>query len=463
MRTAIALSLGKSVDQLTAREALGLTAETKDVVQQFNKRKRHDDDDAEASNSNNKKTKDQRHFWDGVVKLTHVTGFTGPNFIRFEDIIEKDKLKKAVITAMVVSMDWIEEQFPSHVNLCVVLHGRPAMARQLSTTRTFIVPPLKDENWGVFHSKLMILVYENSMRIVIGSANLERYDYNDLENVVFIQDFPLASKATTSITHLPRFARDIAELLKQMHVPSSVQGELLKYDFSRAKAHVIASVSGDFQGRDQYRQYGHARLAQIIREIGAADPNRPPRIEMQTSSLGGLNASYLHELYRSFSGIDPYETSNKPVRMKNNEPLPPIDIIYPSMDTVLDSRLGPPGAGTICLNTSSWRKPTFPKQVMCDAISHRRRTLMHSKYIIATLPQSSEHRLKGWVYCGSHNATMGAWGKLSITRDSKQPKMSINNWELGVILPLYEDSDIPVTYVRPPPRYRPGQDAWTQE
>lgn len=25
----------------------------------------------------------------------------------------------------------------------------------------------------------------------------------------------------------------------------------------------------------------------------------------------------------------------------------------------------------------------------------------------------------------SHNATMGAWGKLSITRDSKQPKMSI--------------------------------------
>lgn len=127
MRKAIALSLGKSVDQLTAREALGLTPETKDVVQQFNKRKRHDDDDddAEASNSNNKKTKDQRHFWDGVVKLTHVTGFTGPNFIRFEDIVEKDKLKKAVITAMVVSMDWIEEQFPSHVNLCVVLHGRP--------------------------------------------------------------------------------------------------------------------------------------------------------------------------------------------------------------------------------------------------------------------------------------------------------------------------------------------------
>lgn len=123
MRTAIALSLGKSVDQLTAREALGLTAATKDVVEQYNKRKRQEEED--TSDSSNKKTMVQRYYWDGVVKLTHVTGFTGPNFIRFEDIVEKDKLKKAVITAMVVSMDWIEEQFPSHINLCVVLHGRP--------------------------------------------------------------------------------------------------------------------------------------------------------------------------------------------------------------------------------------------------------------------------------------------------------------------------------------------------
>lgn len=124
MRTAIALSLGKSVDQLTAREALGLTAATKDVVEQYNKRKRQEDT-SDSSSSSNKRTMDQRYYWDGVVKLTHVTGFTGPNFIRFEDIVEKDKLKKAVITAMVVSMDWIEEQFPSHINLCVVLHGRP--------------------------------------------------------------------------------------------------------------------------------------------------------------------------------------------------------------------------------------------------------------------------------------------------------------------------------------------------
>lgn len=109
----------------------------------------------------------------------------------------------------------------------------------------------------------------------------------------------------------------------------------------------------------------------------------------------------------------------------------------------------------ICLTTSAWKKATFPRQVMCDAINQRQGILMHSKvikyynqnynfnftkvgnlffmkYIIATLPTaasipdgSDTGKLKGWVYCGSHNATVSAWGKFTVSRDSKQPKMSI--------------------------------------
>lgn len=45
------------------------------------------------------------------------------------------------------------------------------MARQLDN-RVFIMPPMKDENWGVFHSKLMLLFHTSSVRVVIGSANL---------------------------------------------------------------------------------------------------------------------------------------------------------------------------------------------------------------------------------------------------------------------------------------------------
>ncbi|KAG2215600.1 hypothetical protein INT45_000962 [Circinella minor] len=489
IRKAIALSLGKPVGQLTAREALlGSTAST-------GKRRSPSDSSGDTRTT----TSDQRpskklapepiRYWDGVVKLTYVTGFTGPNFIRFEDIVQRTVLKKAVITAMVVSMDWIEKQFPSTVNLCIVLHGRPAMSRQMSPNRIFIMPPMKDERFGVFHPKLMLLFHESSLRVVIGSANLVPYDYRDLENVVFIQDFPLAAKPVESKSQLPRFAQEIRDLLEHMQVPTSVKAELFKYDFSRAKAHVVVSVSGVFEG-DDYKRYGHARLAQIVKELGAVDPDRTPQVEMQTSSLGGLNISYLNELYRSFSGIDFYSNGGKPPRQKKTNELPPIDIIYPSRDTVNDSRLGPPGASTICLNTSTWKKSTFPKEVMCDAISYRAGTLMHSKYIVTTLKskkasasastpavspssglssnsndnsKTKNKELKGWVYCGSHNATMSAWGKLSLSKYTKKPKMAINNWELGVVLPLYEDSHIPVTYIRPPPRYKPSQNAWTQD
>lgn len=66
-----------------------------------------------------------------------------------------------------------------------------------------------------------------------------------------------------------------------MQVPTSVKDELVKYDFSKAKAHVVASVSGVYEGEEAYKKYGHARLSKIINDIGAANPSNPPKVEMQ--------------------------------------------------------------------------------------------------------------------------------------------------------------------------------------
>ncbi|KAL7334984.1 hypothetical protein PS15p_200532 [Mucor circinelloides] len=469
MRAAIAASLGKTVDQLTARDML-LADTSLPASNHINKRPREED---ETSNSYpvhrtvKRFDNSEARFWDGTVKLTYVKGFVGPDYIRFEDIVQKKSLKKGLVTAFVCSMDFINEHFPLDVNVCIVTHGRPATRKQVHPCRIIIQPPLKDSKYGVFHPKLMLLFHATSVRVVIGSANLERYDYEELENVVFIQDFPKVDQPYKSISLLPRFARDICDLLDHMQVPTSVKDELLNYNFDNAKAHIIASVSGVFEGETEYRKYGHTRLADIVQGIVGSACNskeKMPKVEMQTSSLGSLSLLYLNELYRSFCGI-PACTDGKatPIVTPKNQ-FPPISVIYPSLDTVESSKLGPPGAGTICLSTSTWRKDTFPKQVMCDAISQRQGTLMHSKYIIATLPKHmATGKLKGWMYCGSHNATVSAWGKFTIARDTKKPKMNISNWELGVVLPLYDDSEYPAPYLRPAPRYQPSQQAWTQD
>ncbi|KAI8337293.1 tyrosyl-DNA phosphodiesterase I [Chlamydoabsidia padenii] len=330
--------------------------------------------------------------------------------------------------------------------MCIVSHGRPPSRVQLGPNRLLITPPLKDDRFGCFHIKLMLLFHQDSLRVVIGSANLEPYDYNDLENVVFIQDFPLLNKDGSNgadTVNLPSFAQDLCNLLDEMYVPESVKNEMKNYDFTMAKAHIVASVSGVFEGQDDYRKYGHTRLADIIVKLGANDSSKTPKVEMQTSSLGALSKSYLQELYTSFCGVHPH-TNPKYIKKKATDPLPPIDIIYPTLDTVNSSRLGQPGAGTICLNRNSWLKSTFPKEIMCDTVSYRPGTLMHSKV-------------------KSHNATSSAWGKLTLSKTTKQPKINISNWELGVVLPITKESDFPTPYQRPAPRYKPGQQAWTQD
>lgn len=53
--------------------------------------------------------------------------------------------------------------------------------------------------------------------------------------MVFIQDFPKVDQPYKSISLLPRFARDICDLLDHMQVPTSVKDELLNYNFDNAK------------------------------------------------------------------------------------------------------------------------------------------------------------------------------------------------------------------------------------
>lgn len=55
-----------------------------------------------------------------------------------------------------------------------------------------------------------------------------------------------------------------------------------------------------------------------------------------------MSVYYLNELYKSFCGIPAYLNGKMTAPIVKKNQIPPIDIIYPSRDTVEDSRLGPP-------------------------------------------------------------------------------------------------------------------------
>lgn len=77
----------------------------------------------------------------------------------------------------------------------------------------------------------------------------------------------------------------------------------------------------------------------------------------------------------------------------------------------------------------------------------------------------------GWVYCGSHNFSAAAWGRLLLDRQSNGnssvlgSRLHISNYELGIvfIVPPPDAAkentenldDIGLPFVVPPPKYRP--------
>lgn len=186
MRQAIALSLGKPIEKLTPRETLSLTLDS-------GVKRSNDEQSNSSEQSKRQKQADMLAYPNGTVKLTHVKGFSGLDYLSIDQVIEAKYLKKALMTAFVVDMNFVDEKFPSDINVCIVMHNRPvsttihcvqcsvnfplnyghqqAKSFQISPKRVVVNPPMKDEKFGVFHSKLMLLFHQSSLRVVISSAN----------------------------------------------------------------------------------------------------------------------------------------------------------------------------------------------------------------------------------------------------------------------------------------------------
>ncbi|CAG8588546.1 9628_t:CDS:10 [Paraglomus occultum] len=431
-------------------------------------------------------------YLNGITKLIHVSGFDG-DYFRFEDLIHKAGLKKGFFSTYVFDSDWFLSHIPNDANIVLAMHWSPDNGEKqgvfpLSTSKyklTIVHPPMPPSGFGCFHPKLMLLFYENWMRVVISSANLVPYDWDTMENIAFVQDFPVSGNTVSSIDELPSFARDLCSFLTAMKVPAQVCDKLKEYDFTSAQAILVPSVAGTHRS-SKLKLYGHTRLAEAVRTLcGTLDD---VQLECQTSSLGSLHQRFLEEFYRSASGLDPVDRSVG--KKKETSVTPKIAVGFPSLKTVQQSRHGPAGAGTIFLSRKHYEKSTFPKHVLRDSVSRRRGTLMHLKLILAYTNQqpespnynsqstdasSAKSRVTGWYYCGSHNFTMAAWGQLTTSRQNKQLQLTIKNWELGVILPIKEDDNIddnndrllssglPIPFERPLRKYSTTDEPWVPD
>lgn len=192
-----------------------------------------------------------RAIWDGQVFITC-------SKYRISDFLN-NQLEKAFLSSFVYDWEWLEPLL-GRAKVVFALHSRELKGiHKFSENRIAVVPPLGP--YGCMHVKLMLLWYPGMMRLVITSANLISIDWEDLENIVYFQDFPIST--TNTCVNTSRFYKDLIKIMQHLKAPQALLQEVEKVDFSTAKGNLVFSVPGKYSNQD----YGSARLMKIIQEI----------------------------------------------------------------------------------------------------------------------------------------------------------------------------------------------------
>ncbi|XP_011623559.1 LOW QUALITY PROTEIN: uncharacterized protein LOC18434585 [Amborella trichopoda] len=169
----------------------------------------------------------------------------------------------------------------------------------------------KRQGVACHHPKLFVLQREDSIRVVITSANLVSTQWNKVTNTVWWQDFPRSTLDLPSLFSRSSswgedkgsqsdFAAHLAGFIASLVIDVPRQAhwiiELSKYDFKKASVHLIASIPGL-----------HERVSPYMMEHMHVLTAMPVSIHSQfvgASFLGSVQASVVGLTHRFRSNAD---------------------------------------------------------------------------------------------------------------------------------------------------------------
>ncbi|KAJ2026476.1 hypothetical protein GGI10_000710 [Coemansia sp. RSA 2530] len=381
-------------------------------------------------------------FPDGAVRLTRMVGQKEnlAEAMTLSDILQKGKLRKALLSTYVLDLDWLLRHFDSSTKLVIVKSYDPKVEQrgvhQSEGGRiTLVNPEFTNQTYPMMHSKVMLLFYDDYVRFVVSSANLFDIDWTVLQNIVFIQDMPYTSEAVSS-----GFAEELAGSLRDISVPEAVVERLNFVDCSRVKVHIVTSVP-TAAGRSQFHadSYGLDRLSKVAKMM--RDPELDESESYDTklycygSSMGRLTSAYLRNFYARAMGSTPVNIQSSG-GLSTSDMERNVKVGFHTQAQGLGNVHGSTPRQCIKFKADFYSNPPFPRYALHRVESKVANTLIHAKVILARSNATNKGQRKpgerGWIYLGSHNFTPGAWGHVQRGPDKR---CNINNYEFGVILP----------------------------
>ncbi|VDI74315.1 tyrosyl-DNA phosphodiesterase 1 [Mytilus galloprovincialis] len=302
--------------------------------------------------------------------------------------------------------------------------------------------------YGTHHTKMMMLLYEEGMRVVIHTSNLVERDWYQKTQGMWISPLFPKLKKEENKSNFSRgdsptnFKKDLLDYIGsyKAYQLKDWQQNIADHDMSSAKVVIIGSSPGRHMAENKHK-FGHMRLRKVLNTHG------PPKdfvkswpVIGQYSSIGSLGATkdawLATEFLQSLATVE--GSSCVPLASIN------LKLIFPTKDNVRCSLEGYPAGASIPYSINVAKKQTYLTSYFHHWISKgrgRSRAMPHIKSYCRPSPSSQE---VAWFLVTSANLSKAAWGAL----EKKGSQLMIRSYELGVLfLPKFFGSKktIPVS------------------
>ncbi|OMO64913.1 hypothetical protein COLO4_31726 [Corchorus olitorius] len=373
-----------------------------------------------------------------LLKVQGLPAWANTNSVSIGDVFQGDVLL-AVLSNYMVDVDWLMSACPklAKIPYVLVIHGEgdsrlDHMKRNKPANWILHKPPLPI-SFGTHHSKAMLLVYPQGVRVVVHTANLIYVDWNNKSQGLWMQDFPW--KDQNNSKRGCGFETDLTDYLGTLKWPEftanlpalgnfSINSAFFKrFDYSNARVRLIASVPGYHTG-PSLKKWGHMKLRTVLQEcVFDKEFQRSPLV-YQFSSLGSLDEKWMAEVASSMSSG--FSEDKTPLGL--GEPL----IVWPTVEDVRCSLEGYAAGSAIpspiknvekAFLKKYWAKWKASDTGRCPAMPH-----------IKTFTRYNGQRL-AWFLLTSANLSKAAWGALQ----KNNSQLMIRSYELGV---LFLPSDV---------------------
>ncbi|XP_073923442.1 tyrosyl-DNA phosphodiesterase 1 isoform X5 [Castor canadensis] len=335
-------------------------------------------------------------------------------------------------------VDWLIRQYPPEFRKKPILlvHGdkREAKAHLHAQAKPYenisLCQAKLDIAFGTHHTKMMLLLYKEGLRVVIHTSNLIREDWYQKTQGVWLSPLypridPGTHKAGESRTH---FKADLLSYLKAYNAPALQEwvDTIQEHDLSETNVYLIGSTPGRFQGNHK-DNWGHFRLRKLLREHASSIPKAEYwPIVGQFSSIGSLGADDSKWLCSEFKES---LVTLREQRKTAGKSAAPFHLIYPSVENVRTSLEGYPAGGSLpygiqTAEKQNWLHSYFHK--WSAETSGRSNAMPHIKTYMRPSPDFSKI---AWFLVTSANLSKAAWGAL----EKNGAQLMIRSYELGVL------------------------------